>query len=214
MTRRHDETPDRSDEWSNAEPDPLAVLMLDEARREADAAIDAVVVLINAALEGCTEPQRTYWRLNTGILEDGTQRDALTFQQIADLFDITTQTVRGAYYRAQVRVLSHVMAQRLPPHHREAAFAMLGTLDTRAPAEEAQLALAVNAPTLEAGRESTIAADHRRIDANTYAAARADVPMFGSWERTIPRSAAHRQGRDLERFHQAQLARIGRSSDT
>lgn len=221
MTERQSNTNDYVDPWASTAPDPQSVLELEAALAEGDEAFDALLTMINDALAACTDRQATIWRLHTGITPDGATRTPMSDKAIGRLLgDQTPASIRSAFHEAHVRVLSRVLAQRMPAHQREATTAMLGrVLAGRTAAQEAQLALAFDAPEYRKGRVDEVPVDNARIDTNSRRppAHRSSDSLvdahgvnFGAWERELPRGPLDRQGEEWKTFHQKQLARIER----
>ena len=67
---------------------------------------------ILAALDACTEQQRTVYLLVEGLNPDGTNRPPLRFYEVAQILDISSQATRFRYMAAEVKV-TRALARRL-----------------------------------------------------------------------------------------------------
>lgn len=223
MTIKQSEQPDMVDAWAHTQPDPHSLLELDEARSDGDKSFDALVSLVNAGLEACSDKQATIWRLHTGIRADGTVVEPLSTKRIAAMLEQTHNTIRGAFNEAQVRVLSRIMTQQMPRDMREAALGMIGGRIVGGPKaleqQPTQIALDLDAPEYQRGRLDQVATDNARVDINVVRPelraskgehTGAHGVRFGPWERQLPRGPLRTQGKEWETFHQRQLERIDR----
>ncbi len=190
MTRLYAEHPELLDAWANTAPDAHAQLELDVAHQAADEVVADLTEAVNRALAECTERQRWIWRCHTGVGPDGTVRDPLSIDQLAEMLQQARASVRSAYNQAHVRVLTSVLTTTNGQRELAEAMALFG--DTSA------------SPMPTKGRLDSVAAANRVIQPTASRPDGAHGVRLAADER-LPKKGP---GEHWTRYHQFHLDRM------